>query len=161
MPSESPLAEQATRVMRRLGRPRRLGAPPARAAAHYNELYVFSPESGAWAALSPSGPAPSPRQSMGFAAAPGGTLYAFGGSNIGGEGSGPRGGACGCAGRAWLRAVDLVLQRDCADRVLRRRCCRSCIAARLRRSCIAAQLRRLCFAAQLPRSYIATQYFGR
>ena len=46
-----------------------------------NDLYCFSPAANTWTALSPSGAPPSPRQGMGFAAAPVGVLYVFGGLN--------------------------------------------------------------------------------
>ena len=52
----------------------------------YDDLYSFSPSTVAWAALSPSGPSPSPRDSAGFAATADGNVYVFGGRN--GEGGG-------------------------------------------------------------------------
>ena len=52
-------------------------------AAQLNDLYRLDPAAAAWTAVPSSGPAPSPRDSMGFAAAPDGVLYVFGGE-IGG-----------------------------------------------------------------------------
>jgi N-acetylneuraminic acid mutarotase len=52
---------------------------------YYNDLYRFSPAANTWTALSPSGSPPSSRQGMGFAAAPDGVLYVFGGQVKNGE----------------------------------------------------------------------------
>ena len=63
-----------------------------------NDLYSFDPAAGAWAALSPSGPAPAPRYGAGFAATPDGTLYVFGGQGDG---------ECAVAGRVALLQAQL------------------------------------------------------
>ena len=49
-----------------------------------NDLYVYSPSSAAWTALTPTGAVPPARYFMGFSATPDGKLYTFGGFN-GGE----------------------------------------------------------------------------
>jgi hypothetical protein len=59
------------------------------AGQYRNDVYRFSPAANTWTALSPSGPGPSPRSGMGFAATPDGMLYVFGGrdgGNVGEEG---------------------------------------------------------------------------
>jgi hypothetical protein len=48
-------------------------------------VYRFSAAASTWTALSPSGTAPSQRESMGFAATPDGMLYVFGGRANGKE----------------------------------------------------------------------------
>jgi hypothetical protein len=57
-----------------------------------NDLYRYSPSGNKWTKLYPSGVAPSPRELMGFAATPDGTLYVFGGlgSRPYGAGDAPR-----------------------------------------------------------------------
>ena len=46
----------------------------------YDDLYNFRPDTNTWTALLPLGK-PSPRWGAGFAAAPDGLVYAFGGTN--------------------------------------------------------------------------------
>ena len=46
-----------------------------------NDLYSFTPATSTWAMIQPSGSIPPPRDNHGFAAAPDGTLYVFGGYN--------------------------------------------------------------------------------
>ena len=52
-----------------------------------NDLNVYNPADNSWTALDPLGAAPLARKRMGFAAAPDGLLYAFGGM---GENGGER-----------------------------------------------------------------------
>jgi hypothetical protein len=55
----------------------------------YNDLYLFRPDNCIWTSISSFGITPFPRSAMGFAAAPNGMLYVFGGYSFfyGEEGS--------------------------------------------------------------------------
>ncbi len=56
-----------------------------------NSLHCLSINANTWTTLSPSGPAPTPRYLLGFAATPDGMLYVFGGlSSSGKDGRGER-----------------------------------------------------------------------
>jgi N-acetylneuraminic acid mutarotase len=44
-----------------------------------NDVYVYSPANGTWAALAPIGSGPSPRYAVSMVAAPDGALYVLGG----------------------------------------------------------------------------------
>jgi hypothetical protein len=49
------------------------------AADSLNDVYVYSPANGTWAALAPIGSSPSPRHAVSMVAAPDGALYVLGG----------------------------------------------------------------------------------
>ena len=98
-PSGRPSLGRRFRVSR-VGRP----APPAMPAAPrrrltaaggtLGDLHRLDPANATWAAIQPSGTAPSSRTFFGFAAAPDGKIYLFGG--LSGDGRHP-----GPLGRCW------------------------------------------------------------
>jgi hypothetical protein len=93
-------------------RPRRRDRAPRAAAVFANDLYRFSPSASKWAELSPIGPAPAPRQYMGFAATPDGMLYVFGGLRCSAYGCGNEGtGAEGAGDRREVARNDSTSDR--------------------------------------------------